>query len=471
MSDTPETAPQALVPSPPEPPADVDRQVRRLRTPPHSLDAERSVLGGILIDNQAIDHAQEHLEPQDFYREAHRQVFESMLSLQERGEPVDELTVSDELRRGGNLDRVGGLTALSELAQSTPTSAHVRAYARIVHEKAVLRRMIAAATGIVEQGMRQEVDVREYVDLAEKAIFEVSEDRKRHGYEPIKEVLKGAFQKLEAAANRGEAITGVPTGFVQLDHMLAGLQPSDLVIVAGRPSMGKTAFTLNVAAGASIRPAADKRMPTVVFSLEMSSEQLAMRLLGAEARVDLSKLRNGRLAPPDWATLSHAAGRISEAPLFIDDSGVLNVFDVRTKCRRLKREHGLGLVIIDYLQLMSGVGKVESRAQEISDISRGLKAIARELEVPVVALSQLNRSLESRTDKRPMMSDLRESGAIEQDADVIMFLYRDEYYNKDSPKKGTAEIIVAKQRNGPTGMVELAFLPHLTRFENLAPEG
>jgi replicative DNA helicase len=464
MSD----APSEFLPAPM--PMEDEPQLRRLRTPPHSLEAERSVLGGILIDNNAMDAAMESVTSDDFYREAHRTIFDAMIALQERGEPVDELTVADQLRRQGDLEKAGGLTAMSELAASTPTAAHVRAYGRIVHDKAVLRRMIHAATGIVEDGLKGELDVREYVDQAEKAIFEIGDDRKRRSYEPIKDVLKVAFNKLEAAANRGEAITGVATGFKLLDFVTAGLQPSDLVIVAGRPSMGKTAFTLNVAAAASIRPDGNKRVPTLLFSLEMSSDQLATRLLGAEARVDLSKLRNGRVAAPDWSALSMAAGKISEAPLFIDDSGVLNVFDVRTKCRRLKRERGLGLVVIDYLQLMSGVGKVESRAQEISEISRGLKAIARELAVPVVALSQLNRSLESRTDKRPMMSDLRESGAIEQDADVIMFLYRDDYYNKESAKKGVAEIIVAKQRNGPTGTVELAFLPHLTRFENLAEE-
>lgn len=449
-------------------PSDVDEDpaTRRLRTPPQSLEAERGVLGGILIDNMAMDGALEALNPDDFYREAHRIIFSAMVNLQGAGEPVDELTTADALRKSGKLENVGGLAYLSELARGTPTSAHVRAYARIVHDRAVVRRMIQAATGIVEEGLRAEGDVREYVDRAEKAVFEVSDDKKRRGYLPIREVLVSAFHKLEAAANRGEAITGVPTGFSRLDHMLAGMQPSDLVIVAGRPSMGKTAFTLNVAATASLR----QNTATIVFSLEMSADQLANRLLGAEARVDLSRLRNGRVMEQDWQALGHAAGKISEAPLFIDDSGIVNVFDVRTKCRRLKREHNLGLVIIDYMQLMTGVGRTESRAQEISDISRGLKAIARELGVPVVALSQLNRSLESRTDKRPMMSDLRESGAIEQDADVIMFLYRDDYYNKDSAKKGTAEIIVAKQRNGPTGTVELAFLPHLTRFENLAED-
>ncbi|MEW5849080.1 MAG: replicative DNA helicase [Myxococcota bacterium] len=446
--------------------ADDDKLQRRLRTPPQALDAERSVLGGILIDNQALDRALEELSPEDFYREAHRVIFEAMIALADKGEPSDELTVAEQLRQTGMLEKAGGIAALGELSRSTPTAAHVRSYAKIVHERATLRRLNAVATGIVEATMRAEGDVQEIIDEAERTVFEVTDDKKRKEYEPIKEVLVRAFAKLEAAANRGEAITGVPTGFEKLDHMTAGLQPSDLIIVAGRPAMGKTAFTLNIASNAALRA----KVPVVVFSLEMSSEQLANRMLGAEAKVGLGNLRNGRIAQPDWLALSMAAGRISEAPLFIDDSGILTVFDVRAKCRRIKREHGLGLVIIDYLQLMQGRAGVDNRAQEISEISRGLKALARELDVPIMALSQLNRSLESRTDKRPMMSDLRESGAIEQDADVIAFLYRDEYYNKDSPEKGTAEVIIGKQRNGPTGTVKLAFLPHLTRFENLAED-
>jgi replicative DNA helicase len=443
-----------------------ERAGRRLRTPPQSPDAERAVLGAILLDNEALERVRDSVTADDFVVGSHRVIFEAMVDLAEKGDPLDELTVTQRLKETGLLERAGGLSGVSALANSIPTSAHAEAYARIVRECAVRRRIMQVATGIIESGLKGEGDVRAFVDKVEQEIFAVCEDPHRGKYQAIKDLLIPAMQRLEAAANRGEAITGVPTGFSRLDHMTAGLQPSDLVIVAGRPSMGKTAFTLNVASTAALK----NKIPTLVFSLEMSGVQLANRLMGAEALVDLSLIRTGRLPTDAWTKLSMAVGRISEAPLYIDDSGVLNVFDVRTKCRRLKREAGLGLVIIDYLQLMSGGQNVDNRAQEISEISRGLKAVARELEVPVVALSQLNRSLESRTDKRPLLSDLRESGAIEQDADVIMFLYRDDYYNKESPKKGQAEIIIGKQRNGPTGTVELAFQPQYTRFTDLVED-
>ncbi|MBN2361235.1 MAG: replicative DNA helicase [Deltaproteobacteria bacterium] len=437
------------------------------RVPPQNLDAERSVLGGVLIDNQALDKIMDIITGDDFYKESHRVIFESMQRLNARGDPVDELTLTQQLRQDEALDKAGGLSYVAALSQAVPTAAHVMAYAKIVRDKATQRRLIGAATEIVRQGYREDTDLSQFIDSAERTIFEATEDRRRRAIKPIKEVLKTTFRNLEEIYNRGEAVTGVPTGFKRLDGITSGLQKSDLVIIAARPSMGKTALALNIAGHAAIKA----KIPTLLFSLEMSAEQLVSRFLGAEARVNLGDLRRGRIQETEWPRLAQAAGRISDAALYIDDSGVLTVTEMRSKCRRVMKEHGLGLAIVDYLQLMQGTpGNESNRVQEISEISRGLKALARELDVPVIALSQLSRSLESRPDKRPMLSDLRESGAIEQDADVVMFVYREEYYKREETPPdlvGVAEIIIGKQRNGPTGALKLMFHKEYTRFENL----
>lgn len=448
------------------PPTDL---VARHRLPPQHLEAERSVLGGVLLDNNVLDRVADVLVEEEFYKEGHRIIYAAMQGLAARGDPVDELTLTQELRRRDALDKVGGLSYVAALTQAVPTAAHVVAYARIIREKAVQRHLIRAATDIVEQGYREDIEVAEYVDNAERSIFEATEDKRRRSIRSVKEVLKTTFRNLEEIYNRGEDVTGVPTGYIDFDRYTSGLQPSDLVILAARPSMGKTALALNIAGHAAIKC----KIPCLIFSLEMSADQLVSRFLGAEARVNLGDLRRGRIKESEWPRLAQAAGRISDAPLYIDDSGILTVTEMRSKCRRVKREHGLGLAIVDYLQLMQGARNVDNRAQEISEISRGLKALARELEIPVMALSQLNRSLESRTDKRPMLSDLRESGAIEQDADVITFVYREEYYKRDeTPEdlKNMAEIIIGKQRNGPTGSLKLMFHKEITRFENLTED-
>lgn len=443
--------------------------VQQHRLPPQHLEAERSVLGGVLLNNLALDQVSDIVAVDDFYKEAHRIIYQSMQFLTGRGDPVDELTLTQELRRAESLEKIGGAAYVAALTQAVPTAAHVVAYAKIVRDKAVQRGLINAATEIVRNGYRDDVVLSAYVDESERTIFEATEDRRRKAIKPVKEVLKTTFRNLEEIYNRGEAVTGVPTGFGKVDHLTSGLQRSDLIILAARPSMGKTALALNVAGHAAIK----QKIPVLIFSLEMSADQLVSRFLGAEARVNLADLRRGRIKESEWPRLAQAAGRISDAPLFIDDSGVLTVTEMRSKCRRVKREHGLELAIVDYLQLMHGGRTIDSRAQEISEISRGLKALARELEIPVMALSQLNRSLESRTDKRPMLSDLRESGAIEQDADVIAFVYREEYYKRDetpADMEGVAELIIGKQRNGPTGAVKLMFHKEFTRFENLADE-
>ncbi|MFH1807763.1 MAG: replicative DNA helicase [Pseudomonadota bacterium] len=458
-------APTSMVLSSP-PPTDL---VEKHRLPPQHLEAERSVLGGVLLNNLALDWVSDIVAEEDFYKEAHRVLYRAMRRLSDRSDPVDELTLVQELKAHDELDRVGGLGYVGALTQAVPTAAHVAAYAKIVRDKAVQRALINAATDIVRQGFREDLELSEYVDSSERSIFQATEDRRRRAILPIKDVLKTTFKNIEEIYNRKQDVTGVSTGFGKLDHYTSGLQRSDLVILAARPSMGKTALALNIGGHAAIRD----KVPVLIFSLEMSADQLVSRFLGAEARVNLSDLRKGKIKESDWPRLAQAAGRISDAPLFIDDSGVLTVTEMRSKCRRIKREHGLGLAIVDYLQLMQGGRSVDSRTQEISEISRGLKALARELDIPVMALSQLNRSLESRTDKRPMLSDLRESGAIEQDADVIMFVYRDEYYKREQTPPdmvGIAEIIIGKQRNGPTGSLLLSFQKEHTRFENLAEE-
>ena len=446
---------------------------RGQRLPPQNLEAEMSVLGGVLLENEALNKALEYLTTIDFYRESHRKIFNALIILSEKGEPADLVTLTAVLKDRGELEAVGGSTYLTTLVDYVPTAANISYYCKLVKEKSVARKLIEASTNIASSGY-EGGDMEEILDKAEKAIFEIAENRIRPSYFPVKDILKDTFKSIELLYERKELVTGVPTGYHELDKMTAGLQPSDLVIVAGRPSMGKTAFALNVIEYATTH--ADKPVPAVVFSLEMSKEQLVQRMLCSLARVDAGRLRTGHLGESDWPKLTMAAGQLNDTEIYIDDTPAITVLELRSKCRRLKAEHGLGLIIVDYLQLMQG-SNPESRQQEISEISRSLKALAKELHVPVVALSQLNRSLESRTDKRPMMADLRESGAIEQDADVIMFVYREAVYCEDCKSRERtcdkghdkdAEIIIGKQRNGPIGTVHLTFRGEFTRFENQA---
>jgi len=440
-------------------------QLESLRLPPHNHEAEQALLSGILIDAEALGKILELITPDDFYRETHRKIFESMLALYERNEPTDLLTVGDELRKTAMLEAAGGMSYLATLVDQLPSAAHITSYARIVKEKAILRGLISAATEIIAKGQGENADdIDRFVDDAEQIIFKISEKRIRQGFFPVKEIVKDSFKAIESLYEKKELLTGVTTGFRDLDRITCGLQPADLIIVAGRPSMGKTAFALNIAENA----ACEKKVCVAIFSLEMSKEQLVQRMLCGVAKVDGSKLRGGFLRESDWPKLTRAAGKLSESPIYIDDTPALSVLEMRAKARRLKKEKGLGLIVVDYLQLMRSSLHTDSREREISDISRSLKALAKELGVPVIALSQLNRSVESRTDKRPQLSDLRESGAIEQDADVIAFIYRDEVYNKNTAERGVSEIIIGKQRNGPIGTVRLAFLHEYTRFEDLA---
>ena len=419
----------------------------------------------MLLSRDAIAAAVETCQPDNFYKPAHGHIFEAVESLYGQGEPADPVTVADELRRADLLDAVGGIPTLISLQANTPATTNAGRYARIVSEHALLRRLIGVAGEIAEIGYAMPDDVEAAVDRAEAMVFEVAERRVSDTMLPLRDLLSESLDRLEALYGRGESITGVPTGFIDLDERLSGLQKSALYIVGARPAMGKTAFALGIAAHAAM----EARHPVLFFSLEMSHSEITQRLLCSEARVDATRVRNGRLVESDWPKISQAVGRLGEAPLFIDDNPALTIMDIRGKARRLKsKEGGLGLIIVDYLQLMSGRSKAESRQVEISEISRGLKILARELEVPVIALSQLSRNLEMRADKRPMLADLRESGSLEQDADVVMFIYRDEIYNADSADRGTAEIIVAKHRNGPTGSTNLAFLDHVTRFANMA---
>ncbi len=443
------------------------------RLPPQNLEAEMSVLGGVMLENEALNRALEFLRTEDFYRESHRKIFNALIILGDKSEPADLVTLTAVLKDRGELEAVGGSTYLATLVDYVPTAANINYYCKLVKEKAVARKLIEASTNIATHGY-EGGDMEEILDQAEKAIFEISENRIRPSYYPVKDILKDTFKSIEALYERKELVTGVPTGYHDLDKMTAGLQSSDLVIVAGRPSMGKTAFALNLVEYATTH--ADNSVPAVIFSLEMSKEQLVQRMLCSLAKVDAGRLRTGHLRESDWPKLTMAAGQLNETQIFIDDTPAISVLELRSKARRLKAEHGLGLIIVDYLQLMRG-SNPESRQQEISEISRSLKALAKELALPVVALSQLNRSLESRTDKRPMMADLRESGAIEQDADVIMFVYRESVYCEDCKsrertcEKGhdkDAEIIIGKQRNGPIGTVHLTFRGEFTRFENQA---
>lgn len=434
------------------------------KVPPQNLEAEASVLGGILLENEAFDRVLEIVTPDLFYRESHRKVFRAMMELSDRSEPVDLITLSEFLKAKGELDAVGGTAYLASLANLVPTAANIAHYARIVREKGILRHLITVATGIATRGLEDQGNVEEFLDEAEKSIFDISEKRIKPSFVFLGDMMNDSIKMVEKLYERKEMVTGVPTGFNDLDRLTAGLQPADLIVVAGRPSMGKTAFSLNIAAHAALHAG----IGVAVFSLEMAKEQLGLRMLCSEARVDHSKVRSGHLAEREFPALVSAAGRLAEAPIYIDDTPAISILELRAKSRRLVRDRDkkIGLIIVDYLQLMRGMSMVQNREQEISEISRSLKALAKELHVPVIAISQLNRRVEDRGDKRPMMADLRESGAIEQDADVIAFIYRDEVYNKDTTDPGTAEIIVAKQRNGPTDTVRLTFISKITRFEN-----
>ena len=435
----------------------------RLRIPPHSVEAEQAVLGGVLLDNGAWDRISDLLTGVSFYRSDHRAVFDAVASLCDEGRPCDAVTVAERLDRDGQLEASGGLAYLAELAENTPSAANIIAYAEIVRDRAVLRDLIRTSTEIAQSAFRPEGrGAADLVDEAERRILEIA-DRDGAGRRDsvaIKDVLGDVMQRIDDLSRLDTPITGVPTGFSDLDRMTAGLQHGDLIIVAGRPSMGKTAFAMNLVEEAAIRA----RLPVLVFSMEMPAEQLTMRMLSSLGRIDQQKIRTGRLDTDDWPRLTSQLSLLDDTSIFIADDATLTPTELRSRCRRLKREHGLGLVVVDYLQLMHVPGTRENRATEISEISRSLKALAKEMKVPVVACSQLNRSLEQRTNKRPVMSDLRESGAIEQDADLILFIYRDEVYNEDSKDKGKAEIIIGKQRNGPIGHVDLAFLGRYARF-------
>lgn len=442
--------------------AGIDDNLRKV--PPQNIEAESSVLGGILLDNEAVNQVLELLRPEDFYRESHRKVFRAIVELSDRSEPVDLITLSDFLKSRSELEAVGGTAYLASLADFVPTAANISHYARIVREKSILRSLISKATEIATRGYEELGNVEEFLDSAEKVIFDISEKKIKASFVAVGDMIKDTLKTVEKLYERKEMVTGVPTGYSDLDKLTAGLQPAELIIVAGRPGMGKTAFALNIAANAAFTGAG-----VAVFSLEMAKEQLVLRMLCSEARVDSSKVRSGYLGERDFPQLAKAAGRLHEAPIYIDDTPAISVLELRAKARRLVRDRSkkIGLIVVDYLQLMRGMGTASNREQEISEISRSLKALAKELSVPVIALSQLNRRVEDRGDRRPMMSDLRESGAIEQDSDVIIFIYRDEVYNKsDESKKGLAEIIVAKQRNGPIDTVTLTFLNEYTRFEN-----
>jgi replicative DNA helicase len=434
------------------------------RVPPHNLDAEVSVLGSMLLSRNAIAEISELVRAQDFYRGAHRTMFEATRALYDRGEPVDTVTLADELERRGTLDDVGGAVAIAELVDRVPTAANALYYGRIVAEQALRRRLIDAGTEITRLGYDAGEDTDEAVDQAEALVYQVAQHGFSSEFVAMKELLAASFEMIERLHENNSAITGLPTGFHDFDELTAGLQPSNLVIVAARPSVGKSTFVTNVAAYVAV----ELREPVVMFSLEMSQMELVQRILSAQARVDSERLRTGRLQEADWPKLSQAMGRLAEAPLFIDDTSSINMMEIRSKCRRLKQKHGLSLVVVDYLQLMQSHRRVENRVQEVSELSRGLKILAKELEVPVIALSQLSRRPEERTDRRPQLSDLRESGSIEQDADMVCFLYRDELYHPDTDARGEAELIVAKHRNGPLHTIRLSFLAQHSRFASMA---
>ena len=434
------------------------------KIPPHDIDAEQAVLGSMLTDKDAVNAAIETLKEDAFYREDNRAIYQAIINLYSKSEPIDIITLKDELESMDKFEQVGGYEYLASLPDKVPTTANVQKYIKIVEEKAILRNLIKTANEIIELGYDPAEDVEDIMDNAEKKIFDIMQSKNQKGYTPIKDVLVESFTKLEELYNRKQHITGVPTGFVELDYKTAGLHGSELILVAARPAMGKTAFALNIATNVALRGNA----PVAIFSLEMSKDQLVNRILCSEAMVDSNKVRTGKLEEDDWVKLAGAIGPLSESEIYIDDTPGISVMEIRTKCRKLKMEKNIGLVVIDYLQLVQGSNKRQaSREQEISEISRSLKILAKEINVPVIALSQLSRAVEQRPDHRPMLSDLRESGAIEQDADIVMFLYRDDYYNKESEKKDIAEVIIAKQRGGQTGTVELLWMGNYTKFVNL----
>ena len=448
----------------------VDPQIAAIKLPPHSAEAEQSVLGGLLLENNAWDRIADVINRNDFYRHDHKLIYQAITKLIELGKPADVVTTGEALENLGELSNVGGLPYLVALAQNTPSAANIRRYAEIVRERAIMRKLVEVGTDITESAYNPAGrSANDLLDQAEKKVFDIAEAgaRSQQGFMEIKPLLTQVVERIDELFSRANPsdVTGIPTGFTDLDQKTAGLQPGDLIIVAGRPSMGKTAFSINMGENIAI----DSGLPVAIFSMEMGGAQLVMRMLGSIGRLDQHKIRTGQLQDDDWQKLTYAVGKLNDAPIFIDETPALNALELRARSRRLHRQCGkLGLIIIDYLQLMSSVSSGENRATEISEISRSLKALAKELNVPIVALSQLNRSLEQRPNKRPIMSDLRESGAIEQDADVILFIYRDEIYNPDSQDKGSAEIIIGKQRNGPIGMVRLTFLGEHTRFENYA---
>ena len=436
--------------------------------PPQNIEAEESLISAILVDNNTLLDVIEILAPEDFYRTAHQKIYAAITDLFDKTEPIDLVTLANKLKEKGHLEAIGSASYLARLVDTVPLAVNAQHYAKIVHDKAALRRLIEKANAIVKRCFEERGNADDVIDFAESAIFEISEKKSQQAFYPLSKIILGNIETLEENQGNRSLVTGVPTGFSRLDNLTSGFQNSDLIILAARPSMGKTALALNIARNAAV----DANIPVAVFSLEMSKEQLSLRMLCSEARIDSSRLRGGFFSMEDWHRLTDAAGILSESPIYIDDSASLSAMDIRAKARRLKMEKNIGLVVIDYLQLMQGRAGAERRDIEISEISRSLKALAKELDLPVLALSQLNRMLEQRNDKRPRLSDLRESGALEQDADVVAFIYRDEVYNKeeDNPNKGVAEILLSKQRNGPTGDIYLTFLNSYTRFEDLASE-
>lgn len=433
----------------------------QLRSLPQNIEAEQSVLGSMIIDKNSIAEAAETLEKEDFYRETHKVIFEGIMDLFQRDVPIDMITLIEYMRSSNKLEASGGISYITEISNSVATTANLQSYIKIVKDKSVLRKLIKSANEIIEESYNKQDDVSKVMDGAEKRIFNISQNRTTSDFECMSVVLQRGFEQIERLFNNKGEVTGVPTGFPELDDKTSGFQKGDMVLIAARPSMGKTTFALNIAEYAALR----EGKSVVVFSLEMSKEQLAYKLLCSEANVDMLSLRTGELDDKDWENIARASGPLGAAKIYIDDTAGVSVMEMRSKCRRLKIEHGIDLIVIDYLQLMSGSG--ESRQQEVSEISRSIKALAKEMECPVVALSQLSRAPEQRADHRPMLSDLRESGSIEQDADLVMFLYRDEYYNKETEDKNVAECIIAKQRNGPTGTVKLAWLGQYSKFGRL----